>query len=312
MVLGLVLTVFGGCNKAPATKVSTIGIIAFTNSNSMVREGFNAGMAELGYLEGKNIRYIYTFIPEVNDQMIDSKIREFLSQDIDLIFSSGTLILKAKELAKGDMPILFGGDAYPVESGLVQNLQRPGGNITGVRAAESISKALEWLITIADGAKKIYLPYDTYDPIATMELPGLNKAASQLGIELVVHKVYSVEEAAAAIGNLPEDIDAVFMIPSRLLNSRSGELSRAAIKRGIPTGAALQLDEDVLVTLTSDFADIGKKTARLAKQILQGVKPSDLPVETADTLLTVNLKTAEKIGLHIPDDILAQATTIVR
>jgi len=311
IVFGLLLTAFGGCNKTPA-KVSTIGVIAFTNSNSMVREGFKAGMAELGYVEGKNIRYIYALIPEDNDQIIDSKTRELLSQDLDLIFATGKLALKAKELAKGDMPILFAGDAFPVESGLVKNLKRPGGNITGVKIADSISKALEWLVTIANGAKKIYLPYDPDDPMATMELPGLNKAAEQLGIELVIQKVYSIEEAVAAIENLSEDIDAVFMIPSRTINPRNIELSRAAIKRGIPTGAPVKLDEDVLVILTSDFFDIGKKTARLAQQILRGAKPSDLPVETADTLLTINLKTAEKIGLTIPDDILAQATTVIR
>jgi putative ABC transport system substrate-binding protein len=310
VTLVLMFAVSGGC-KAP-DKVSTIGIVTYANTNVSLREGFNAGLAEQGYVEGRNVRYIYAFITEDNDQMIDSKIRGLLSQDLDLIFAMGKLALSVKELVKGDMPILFAGNAYPVETGLVQSLKRPGGNITGVKAADGISKALEWLVTIANGAKKIYLPYNPDDPMAIMELPRLNKAASQLGIELVIQKFYSVEEAAAAIENLPQDIDAVFMILSRILNRRNSELSSAAIKRGIPTGSPIQLDEDVLVTLTSDFYDIGKKNARLAQQILQGAKPSDLPVETADTVLTINLKTAERIGLNIPDSILAQATTIIR
>ena len=308
--LCLLLMTIGGCKAPP--DIFTVGIVAYADSVATGREGFKDGMAELGYIENENIRYVNVFLSENNDQMTDLKIKELLSQDVDLILTSGPIILKSKEILKGDLPILFGGDAYPVESGMVRSLKHPGGNITGVKTADNISKALEWLTTIANGAKKVYLPYGPDDSMSIRVLSELNKAASELGIELVIQKVSSVEETIAAIEDLPKDIDAVFMVPSKILNPRSNELNRAAIKRSLPTGAAIKLDEEVLVTFSSDFYNVGKKTARLAQQIQQGAKPSDLPVETADTLLIINLKTAEKIGVMIPDSILAQATTIIR
>jgi putative ABC transport system substrate-binding protein len=76
--------------------------------------------------------------------------------------------------------------------------------------------------------------------------------------------------------------------------------------------ACLPLDEAVLMTFSADLFEAGKQTARLADQIRQGKKPSELPVETCDATLTVNLKTAKKLGLHIPDDILLSAKTIIR
>jgi len=306
----LLFIISGGCGNH--ARVFTIGVITYGNSNTSSLEGFKAGMAELGYNEGKDIKYLYAIITNDNDQEIDTKIKKLLTQGPDLILAMGKLALNAKRLAEGGTPVIFSGNAYPVETGLVKSLKRPEGNITGVKSADGVSKALEWLVTIIKDAKKIYMPYDPDDPMATIELPRVNNAASQLGIEVVAQKVYSVEEATAAIEDLPGDIGGVFMILSKNLNQRNSEIIQAAIKRGLPTGAPVPLDEDILITLNSDFNGIGRKTARLAQQIMQGVKPSDLPVETGDTLLTINLKTATKIGLNIPDDVLAQATTIIR
>lgn len=194
----------------------------------------------------------------------------------------------------------------------MESLSHPGGNITGVRVTDTVSKALEWLVTVIPGAKKVYLPYNPKDVISTSPLEQANKTADQLGIEIVAHKIQSVEDAVAAIEAMPNDIDAVFRIPSVTLDPRNNELSLAAIKRGIPMGAGLWLDEDVLITFSPDFFQSGKQAARLADQILKGTRPADLPVEASDISLVINLKTAEKIGLHIPDNVLVQANRIIR
>ena len=77
-------------------------------------------------------------------------------------------------------------------------------------------------------------------------------------------------------------------------------------------GSGLPLDEAVLITYASDLFEIGKQAAQLARQVEQGTKPADLPVETAEFFLAVNLKTAEAIGLDIPDTVLRQADTVIR
>jgi len=311
IVLSLLL-IIGGC-KAPA-KIFTIGIASHLSINAPILEGFKKGMVELGYIEGENIKYIFKSVPETDEQNIDAGIKELLNQDIDLLLTTGReTALRAKQLVKGsDIPVLFNSNPWPVETGLVENLNHPGGNLTGIRFVNAIQKSLEWLTMITPGVKKVYVPYNPDDEFPAAVLSDTAETASQLGIKLILHKIYSVEEAVKAIEGLPEDVDAVFMIPSPTLNNRSIELSRAAIRRRIPMGVGHLSDEDVLITFTNDYFNAGKQTARLAHQIFQGAKPADLPVETSEVELIINLKTAEKIGITVPDDILVQATTIIR
>jgi putative ABC transport system substrate-binding protein len=221
--------------------------------------------------------------------------------------------LRAKKAVEGtDIPVLVASFHRPAETGLVKSLVMPGGNVTGVAGLDRTEKALEWLKVLTPGLKKVFLPYNPDDSVSVISLPGLDMAASQPDIEILYQKVHSVEEAIAAIKKLPKDVKALFIIPSPTLNPRNSEINQAAIGRGIATGSHIALEGGIMVTLATDFFLIGKQTSRLAHQIRRGVKPADIPFETSDVFLTINLKTAKRIGIHIPDDIIAQANTIIR
>jgi putative ABC transport system substrate-binding protein len=140
----------------------------------------------------------------------------------------------------------------------------------------------------------------------------LKKNASQAGIEIVLNGVHTAEEAARAIEGLPEDIDAVYRLSAPGLDNENYKLSQAAIKRGIPMVSVTPLDEDILLTSSTSIFEMGRQAARFADQIKLGAKPAELPVETAEVFLTINLKTAEKIGLNIPDAVLMNADKIIR
>jgi len=168
------------------------------------------------------------------------------------------------------------------------------------------------LVKIVPDAKKIYVPYSPDDGASLGTLASLGETPSQLGVELVHGQVHSFEEALAAVESLPEDIDAIFFIPSPLLATTTEDLSQAAIKAGIPTGASYPIAPSVLVTNASNNIEVGYQSARQADQIFKGIKPSDIPIETADDYSTINYQTAQTIGLEIPDEILGQANTIIR
>jgi putative tryptophan/tyrosine transport system substrate-binding protein len=312
VVFSLLSMTLTGCKSSE--KIFTIGIASHVSIHTKEIEGFKAGMAELGYIEGNNIRYVYKSDISFNDKDIEAGIKELLAQDIDLLFTTyNESALAARKAVEGTkIPVIVTAVSWPVEIGLVNSLSHPGGNVTGIQVTDTITKGLEWLAQITPHAKKIYLPYNPDDNISDLYLDILKKTASKLGIELVVQKIHSVEETVAAIENLPKDVDAIYRIPSPTLYPRNNELSQAAIKRGIPLGAGTALDESVLITFSIDFYSMGKQGARLAHEILKGAKPADLPIETADILLTINLRTAEKIGLHIPEDVLVQANKIIR
>jgi putative tryptophan/tyrosine transport system substrate-binding protein len=312
ITVSLLLMTLIGCRSHE--KIFTIGIVNDVSSHCPIIEGFKEGMEELGYIEGKNVMYIYNGLLANNDQIIDAEIKKLLDQGVSLILTtSNKTALAVKNAVDGtDAPVLAAACALPVETGLMKSLSHPGGNVTGVQVADTVTKGLEWLMIVTPHAKKIYLPYNPDDTISVLYLNSLNKSASRLGIELVLHKVHSVEESVAAIKSLPEDVDAIYRIPSPTLGPRNIELSQAAIKRGLPMGSGSLLDEDVLITFASDLNKIGKQAARLAQQIHQGIKPADLPMETSEPYLIINLKMAKKVRLTIPDDILAQAKKIIR
>jgi len=295
-------------------KMHLIGVVSTVSLQTQSLDGFKTGMMEAGYIEGENLTYLYRRITVPDETHIDGAIRELLSQNISILVSIGIEVdLRAKVFAeRTGIPALFMGTSLPVERGLVETISHPGGNVTGVKVADSIPKALEWLLKTAPHTRLVYLPYNPDDPISGEVIAQLETISPQLGAELLPHRVQSADEAIAGIGKLPEDISAVFLIPSLTLDPMSVELSRAATLRKIPMGAAICVDETVLVTFCTDFFDAGKKASRLARQILSGMKPADLPVETTEVLLTINLKTAEEIGISIPEEILRQAQVINR
>jgi putative ABC transport system substrate-binding protein len=316
VALGFVLVlllVIGGSAQVFA-EIFTIGMITNVEIHAQTAEGFKAGMAEQGYVEGRDVQYIYNGVIPGGGKNLDAEIEHILAQDIDLFLTMAnevSLWVK-KRLEGSDIPILIAASSRPVEGGILKSLGRPGGNITGVRVAESYAKALEWLTVIAPDAKKIFIPYNPDEAVSVVILEGLAASATGLGMEFVRHPVRSVEEAVAVIENLPKGMDAIYRIPSPTLDARNAELSRAAIIKGLPLVACLPLDDAVLMTFSTDLYEAGWQTARLAHLIRLGAKPSDLPVETCDAGLTINLKTAAELGLHISDEVLLQAKTILR
>jgi len=311
-VLCVLLIFCGGCDRK--ADVYTIGIAVHVPLHLEIVDGFKAGMSELGYIEGKNVRYLYDEPLGVNQEVIDAELKKLLSQDVDLLLTtSNDVSLRAKKAVEGTgIPVVATSVFRPVEIGLVENFSRPGGNITCVWLADTMPKMLEFLRQIIPGINKIYLPYNPDDQISIVFLRWLDETASKLGIKLVLHEVSSVEEAVEDVKDLSEDIGAIYRIPSPTLDARNHELSQAAIDRRIPMVSILPLDESILISMVVDYFETGKLAARIAHEIRLGAKPAEMPLVSTDAILTVNLKTAEKIGLKIPDSILIQANKIIR
>jgi putative tryptophan/tyrosine transport system substrate-binding protein len=293
--------------------IFTIGIIEMAVAPTETVAGFKAGMAESGYIEGVDVKYIYRSVVDTNEKITDNEIRGLLFQKIDLLLTvTNEPALRAKKAVKGTgIPVLAVACIKMAQIGLVNNLKHPEGNVTGVQVADSSSKGLEWLAMAIPTARKIYVQYNPQDGVSNIILPDLKKAASQLGLKLVPYEVHTAEEAVIAIKNLPKGIDAIFRMPAPTFFLNKSKLDQAIIDSGLPS-VALGPTDDAVATFGSDRFEMGRQAARLAHLIHNGTKPSDLPVEIAEVFLTINLKMAEKIGLYIPDDILMQAKKIIR
>jgi putative ABC transport system substrate-binding protein len=312
VVLSLPLT---ACGRTRSQEIYTIGVVNLSPLQEVTLEGFKEGMAELGYIEDENVIYLYEGATKTIDGL-DSVAQDLVEADVDLILSITTPATQAAQRATAgtDIPVVFVPVTDPVGTGLVDSLRHPGGNITGVTFGVQEARRLEWLIQVVPTIERVYIPYNPEDRGAVLALETASEAAATLGVEIVTHEASTPEQVAAAFENIPDDIDAIFFLPDSLVNARKDAWIERAINLELPTsGPNLAAVEDGhLTTYGIDLAAAARQeAARLADQILQGMKPADLPVETAEFYSAINLKTAEDIGVDIPDEVLLQADIIV-
>jgi hypothetical protein len=119
---------------------------------------------------------------------------------------------------------------------------------------------------------------------------------------MMLDEVHSVKEALSAIGSLPDNIDALSFFPAPIPAADTERLPQARKYFSTPTGASCPIPSSVFFTIASDLGKVENQPAKVARHSFQGVHPADLPVETADFFLTLSLKTAQAIGLTVPED----------
>jgi putative tryptophan/tyrosine transport system substrate-binding protein len=312
VLLGLLMVACGD----EKSKTYSVGVINIVPDFDKIMAGFKKGVAELGYIEGENIRYIYDG-PTTDMSRLETVAQSLLAADVDLILSMTTPATNAakKVTAGTNLPVIFVPVTDPVGAGIVDSIKYPGGNITGVAFGLQEVRRLEWLVRIAPKIKRIFVPFNPGDKSPVLALAMVRNTAAKLGIELITAEIRNPEMLSAAIDNIPAQADAVFLLPDSLVSTRLVDLVAAATKRKLPVSGAnvtVVRNSGVLTTFGIDISLAGKQAARLVDQIFQGVKPADLPVEMAEFYLAINLKVAKAIDLDIPDEILRQADIIIR
>ena len=295
-------------------KTYTIGVLNHAEVLDPVFQGFRDAMTELGYGEN-SIVYEYSG-PTGSVDALDPVLADLMTQNLDLLLTFGTPpTVKAHQAVAGsNLPVLFVPVNDPVGSGLVDSLESPGGNMTGIRNSLSTARALEWLLDIAPQTSKIFVPHNPDDSSSVASLGILQDTANKLGVSLEVREVRTTEEILAAAAEIPEDVDAVFLMRSGLITSQVDSFVTKANELAIPVATTVTdlVDSGVMISFGTGYYQMGKQAAHLADQILRGIAPSDLPIETADAFLSINLQVADALGINISDDTLGQAQYIVR
>ena len=310
----LFIFVFAGCSEGQLSKTYTVGVVNLNKEHDKVFLGFKKGLTSLGYIEGKNITFIYNGSRSKMPDLVND-LQSLINQKVDLILSITTpATKKTKKMTAGTgIPVVFAPVFDPVESGIVQSLVKPGGNLTGIKVGGHSGKALDWLLKIAPDIKNISVPFNSKNRATVQSLQGLQQTADKVGVTLAVHEVNNKKELALLFEKLPDKTDALWLLNSHFLVKNTKLFVDAAIKHGLPLGSSTsQVDDGVMVTYGQNTSRTGELAACLADKILQGVSPASLPVEITDFFLGINLKTANSIGIDISDDILHVADTIIR
>ena len=310
----LTALLLAACGQADMPKTHTIGVVNYDAILEPVLDGFKTKMTALGYVEGHTVTYIYQGVIQADPGLVAREIDRMKQQRIDLLLTLGTqpTVAAKKATAGTTLPVVFAPVLDPIAIGAVESITHPGGNLTGVRNGGTIAKALEWLHWVAPRAGTVYTIYHPRDTVAQQATKSLSSLAPSMEVDLVLIEVHSAQEAIAAIEKLPRGA-AIFFVPTPSLEPLT-PLVQAASRRRIATGANLHRAREagVLVTYAADWFTMGQQAARLADQIFKGARPGELPVETGEHSLRIDLKAAAAIGLDIPDEILRQADLVTR
>ncbi len=321
LVFVLILTgtfMLSACNTAEDEQV-TVGMLNLLPPLDVALDGFKAGMIEFGYVEADNINYIYDGATPDPSALAD-KAQALVEAEVDLIFCVTTPACLAAQAAtaESEIPVVFVAVTDPLAVGLIEEYAQPGGNFTGVttgaRNFTNEGRRLEWLTTAVPDVQRIYLPHNPEDPTVTASLPVVEEAAGALGLELVLQEVRTPEEVVNALENIPDNVEAMFVLADQLVVADTPAVTSAASGHGLalstPNSTGPQLGG--LISYGSDFFASGSQSARLADLILRGADPAELPAETPEFFLVVNTQTAAAIALEISDEVLRQADTIIR
>jgi putative tryptophan/tyrosine transport system substrate-binding protein len=310
------ITLLGGAATWPLAaraqrgeRVRRIGLLLVTGPEPL--GPFREALAELGYIEGKNIQ-IEMRSAQGQEARLPDLAAELVQSRVGLIIAVQTPSAHAAKNATRDIPIIFmAGD--PMATGLITNLARPDGNLTGLSAtaAEAAAKSLELIREILPGAGRVGALGNADDPFMKPFFEQIQRGAPGVRLEALYVIVNSSDELNAAFASIAgAGADAVVVQGSLPV----GPTVDLAIKYRLPSLSTQKsaVQAGILMSYSASFAERGRAIASYVDQILKGAKPADLPVQQPTRYeLTINLKTAKALGLEVPPMLLARADEVI-
>jgi putative ABC transport system substrate-binding protein len=313
LLLALSLSLLFSCGRGEGRHV-TVGILNHASVAEDSIRGFKDVMEENGYREGERIDYLYR--GAVPKEKLVEEARRLTDAGVDLILSITMPATMAALTAKADekAPIVFAPNSNPVGAGVVDSMDRPGGNITGVSFWIQEDKRLEWLKRMVPAARRVAVPYMDWDRSPRIEVEKLEDVAARLGLKIdrrPIDHPGNIADVAAAIS---ADTDAIFIPADALIESNAPLFIESAMRHGVPVTSPQSYGYSQGALFAYGFVqyETGRQGARLALQILQGEPAGGIPVEMAETRLMINMKSAAALGIDIPPEIISTADMIVR
>ncbi len=278
-------------------------------------DSFRAGLAEVGYVEGRNIVLVARSaegVPERLPGLIDELVREGVS----VIVSPGPAIRIVREKIKS-IPVVFAFSGDPVAAGFVDTLAHGKDNLTGLSymAVELNGKRLDLLKEMLPSASRVTLLTNPIHPGEHLEVAESHRVAAALGMSLQYLQVLSAAEFDTAFRAMSDSrTEGIVAVPDNLIMLQRTRLAEFAKDKRIPviSGWAELAHSGGLMTYGPSSSKFFRRLAVYVKKIAAGAKPSEIPIEQPTTFeLVINLKTARSIGLTVPPTLLARADEVI-
>jgi putative ABC transport system substrate-binding protein len=300
-------------------KVPQIGYLCPTLPSSLLArtEAFRQGLKELGYIEGKNIALEYRWAEGKIDRLPDLAA-ELVRLKVDVIVTCGPVATRSAKEATATIPIVMTFDSDPVGNGFVASLARPGGNITGLStlAPELSGKQVEFLKEIVPKVSRVAVLGTSTWPGNAQLVKETELAAGAFGVKLQYLDILDPKDIETAFRAATKArADALLVLVSGVLADHRTQIANLALKSRLPVTSYRReyVEDGGLMSYSVSYTDLDRRAAVYVDKILKGAKPADLPVEQPTKFeLVINLKTANQIGLTIPQSFLYRADKVIK
>lgn len=322
LLLGLVL--LAGCNSnsvqeekpQTAEKVEEsnesvkIGIIKFVEHPSLdaARDGF------VKELDAKGINYELDEVSANGDiSLIPTLAQKYNNDEIDLIYAIATPTAQGAKNAITDKPIIFSAVTDPVGAGLVDSIEAPGGNVTGVSDYVNASDQIEEFLVLYPEIKTFGTLYNTSEQNSQVQVDDLKKILEEKGLSLEVIGINNINDIPQGVSALSPKIDAYFALTDNMIASAAPIVAENLIKNNIPSLSSEegQVKNGLLMSEGVSYEEQGVQAADIAIRIINGEEPKDISVEYyKNSKKLVNRKMAEALGIDLNNEIFANAEIV--
>lgn len=314
----LLALLLGACSASSPSQPVRIAALLSGDIRLETLDGLQDGLQELGYVPDETIVF-EVFSAQGDRNELANLAREIVDSEPDLAVAAGGIEADALLVATEgtDLPVVFLSVSSTLDRGLVASIRSSGNNLTGIDTNDTslTAKRLEWLHAILPQAQHVWIlnvpsitPCVKSAAIAAETAPGL-------GLQTTIVDVETQADIQAAVEGMPADVDALLILPGApIWEALKPTLYPAAMERGIPIfGVNRQdIERGAVASYASSRYRNGMQAARIVDRVLQGTPPSELPIETPDTLeLVINRWIVDRLALDLPDSVWDQAQDVV-
>ncbi len=297
--------------------IPVVGVLSGTNHEDRLIGAVKQGLSEAGFIEGKNVAFEYRFAQGQFDKL-PALADDLVKRNVAVIVAMQSATApRAAKAATSTIPIVFSIGGDPVKLGLVESLNRPGGNVTGATFLVNAlgAKRLEFLRELVPAGGTVGLLLNPKNPAAGSETEDVQQAARSLNVPIHVQYASSPSDIDAAFANFAErKVAGVTFAADAVFNARRALLIELAARHKLPTMYFYR--EFAVAGGLASYGGYDTDAYRLAGgyagRILKGEQPADLPVQQSTKVeLVVNLKTAKALGVVVPPALLGRADEVI-
>jgi putative ABC transport system substrate-binding protein len=293
-----------------------IGWLVFGDAKlGPIDQSLKDALAQAGLLDGRNIEIVFRYANGKSDRLPELATELVEQRPTLLVAVGGDIIKPLFDASKGNIPIVGGVSDSPMRAGIAESLARPSKNFTGITflTDEMAAKRVELLREVTPGARRVAVIFNPqhFDDEVTFARRG----AVSLGIELTTHPITDVADLNAALNGVSASgADSMLIISSRLTGLVAGKIAQYGQERRLPVIASWReyVASGALLSYGPSRIFEAKRLADYVKKVLNGEKPSNLPIEQPVKFeLVINLKTAKALGLSVPASLLGRADEVI-